>query len=368
MPRRRCKMKKMLLFIVMLLVIGCLPEPVASPTPTQEQFPKPVASPTPTQEQFPIWPAPVVREKLRECQRLLKEKKAQGYDVSEALELYNQAQEALDVRDEARALALLEKAIECLKMEPLKPTPTPPPSLSYKASDCLKVRRGPEEGKVEIYVEGNDVVMEHNGVVYNCCAEVVVELVDSRPLLKLIEKETYPDRPPCRCQCPRDITAKVEDLPPGTYNVEVWNEGLTHLFGRAEVTIGRALEGHEIEITLVRKSGWTGWENTFTIHDDGTLVEVNIEGFTGKRTQREGRISREEVEEFVHFILARGFFEMEDRYDCGDDCPTDYPVISITVRIGERTKTIVLLAPREMPQGLREIIERVEEYKSALNG
>jgi hypothetical protein len=65
----------------------------------------------------------------------------------------------------------------------------------------------------------------------------VVELVDRRPLFKLIEKETYPDNPPCHCLCYYEITARIEDLPPGTYRVEVWNEDETHLFGWAEVTV-----------------------------------------------------------------------------------------------------------------------------------
>jgi hypothetical protein len=42
----------------------------------------------------------------------------------------------------------------------------------------------------------------------------VVELVDRRPLFKLIEKEAYPDNPPCLCVCYYEITARIEDLPP----------------------------------------------------------------------------------------------------------------------------------------------------------
>lgn len=34
-----------------------------------------------------------------------------------------------------------------------------------------------------------------------------------------------------------EITARIEDLPPGTYRAEVWSEDETHLFGWAEVTI-----------------------------------------------------------------------------------------------------------------------------------
>ena len=110
-------------------------------------------------------------------------------------------------------------------------------SFSYEASDCLASSEDDEEDQVEIWVEGHDIVMEHRGAIYNCCATMVVDLVDQRPLLQLIERETYPQGGPCDCLCPYDLSARISALPPGAYHVEVWDESKTHLFGSAWVTV-----------------------------------------------------------------------------------------------------------------------------------
>lgn len=109
--------------------------------------------------------------------------------------------------------------------------------FSYKASGCLGSSGRADGDQVEIWVEERDIVMEHRGAIYNCCATMVVDLIDQRPLLQLIERETYPDSSPCYCLCPYDLSARIPDLPPGTYHVEVWDESKTHLFGSACVTI-----------------------------------------------------------------------------------------------------------------------------------
>jgi hypothetical protein len=111
-------------------------------------------------------------------------------------------------------------------------------AFSYEASDCLGALKRADKGdQVEIWVEGRDIVMEHRGAIYNCCATMVVDLVDQRPLLQLIERETYPQSAPCDCLCPYDLSARIPGLPPGTYHVEVWNGSKTHLFGSAWVIV-----------------------------------------------------------------------------------------------------------------------------------
>jgi hypothetical protein len=109
--------------------------------------------------------------------------------------------------------------------------------FSYEASDCLDSSGKAEGDDVEIWVEGHDISMKHSGAIYNCCATMVVDLIDQRPLLQLIERETYPQLGPCYCLCPYDLSARIPGLPPGTYRVEVWDESKTHLFGSAWVTI-----------------------------------------------------------------------------------------------------------------------------------
>jgi len=108
--------------------------------------------------------------------------------------------------------------------------------FSFAASDCLG-SASRANAEVKIWVEGQDIVMEHQGAIYNCCAKIVIDFLDQRPTLKLIERETYPDSSPCHCLCPYDLSARIAGLPPGIYLVEVWDESQTRLFGSAWVTI-----------------------------------------------------------------------------------------------------------------------------------
>jgi len=110
--------------------------------------------------------------------------------------------------------------------------------FSFAVSKCLR-SASTANAEVEIWVEGQDIVMEHHGAIYNCCAKVVIDFVDQRPTLKLIERETYHYYPsiPCPCICPYDLSARITGLPPGAYLVEVWDRDQTRLFGSAWVTI-----------------------------------------------------------------------------------------------------------------------------------
>ena len=108
--------------------------------------------------------------------------------------------------------------------------------FTYQASACLgTAARAP--GTVEIRVEGRDIVMEHLDAAYNCCAQVAVYLEDARPLFKLIEQEEYPDGPACRCLCAHNLGARIANVPPGRYRVEVWNGAVNELLAKFEVTV-----------------------------------------------------------------------------------------------------------------------------------
>jgi hypothetical protein len=121
----------------------------------------------------------------------------------------------------------------------------PRPSFEYNVGECLPSATA-KDAQVEIYVEGNDVVVNHYNAIYNCCAVIVVDFSDERPLLKLIERETFPGGFPCPCICPYDINARIADLPPGDYRVEVWNEDQSHRYGWANVTIPPTIARHTI--------------------------------------------------------------------------------------------------------------------------
>jgi hypothetical protein len=112
-----------------------------------------------------------------------------------------------------------------------------PTGFKYDIQGCLALTTATDD-LVDIHVEGDDIVMHHYDVMYNCCAVIVVDFIDERPLLKLIERETYPGAlPPCFCLCPYDVNVRISDLLPGNYRVEVWNEDQSHCYGWAEVTI-----------------------------------------------------------------------------------------------------------------------------------
>ncbi|MBN1483537.1 MAG: BMP family ABC transporter substrate-binding protein [Chloroflexia bacterium] len=120
---------------------------------------------------------------------------------------------------------------------------TPPETtgtgFDFWASGCVTPSRGtamePSEA-ITVYVEGNDVVMSHTGAIYNCCATMVVDFEDQSPLLKLVERETYEDGP-CYCLCPFNLSARISDLEPGEYEVEVWDEPNNRLVLSVSVTI-----------------------------------------------------------------------------------------------------------------------------------
>ena len=108
--------------------------------------------------------------------------------------------------------------------------------LEVDVQGCLDTTVRAED-LVDIYLEGNDVVVRHDKVIYNCCAEIVVHLIDERPVLMLVECEDYSGSAPCRCLCPYNVSARVPDLPPGRYLVQVWNCDQSHLYGEAKVTV-----------------------------------------------------------------------------------------------------------------------------------
>jgi len=115
------------------------------------------------------------------------------------------------------------------------------PSFHYSVSGCERPLRYAGHhstgDEIHIWVEEKDILMRHDGAIYNCCAVVMVTLERQRPLLKLVELETYPTSEPCRCVCAWDISAHISNLAPGIYQVEVWNGMEPKLLARVEVTI-----------------------------------------------------------------------------------------------------------------------------------
>ncbi len=119
---------------------------------------------------------------------------------------------------------------------PIVAKDSPATGFEYDVQGCPSLTTTTDD-LIDISVAGNDIVVHHSNATYNCCAAIVVDFVDDRPLLKLIERETYPGGYPCFCTCPYDISARIPNLPPGDYQVEVWNWDQSHRYGWAEVTV-----------------------------------------------------------------------------------------------------------------------------------
>lgn len=109
-------------------------------------------------------------------------------------------------------------------------------TFTFSVSECRGFTTATND-RIQVEVQDRDIVVTHTNAVYNCCAEIVVDLVDERPLFKLIEREAYLQGAPCHCTCPYDISARILDLPPGHYQVEIWNWNQSHLYGQADVIV-----------------------------------------------------------------------------------------------------------------------------------
>jgi cellobiose-specific phosphotransferase system component IIA len=124
------------------------------------------AEPTPT-------PIELDREKAQAVKSLLREKREQGYDVTEAMRLAIEAKEAAEEGDVERANALLDEALLALESAPLlvtpqrEPTATPTPrtiqekiaiyqklleekiALGYDTSDAEELHRRAIEAMIQ---------------------------------------------------------------------------------------------------------------------------------------------------------------------------------------------------------------------------
>jgi hypothetical protein len=123
-----------------------------------------------------------------------------------------------------------------------KVTPLSEPiSLSFNVGECdqsITPSTMPEWEKVEITVQDGDIHVEQN-LSYDCCAELEIAAGQSGDVIKLIETNVGQV---CRCVCGYPVTARLTNLPAGTYTVEVWGVQLLglhplELLGSSEVQI-----------------------------------------------------------------------------------------------------------------------------------
>lgn len=114
-----------------------------------------------------------------------------------------------------------------------------------------------------------------------------------------------------------------------------------------------------VEVTYSVASGWTGWQKTITIKNDGAVVVDERQPFNGNKTVREYQLSDAELKEFKELVAGAGVFSFKDSYNCEPNCATDMPSSSIRFTINGRDKTISMYQPRDMPDGLKQVLEQI---------
>jgi len=101
------------------------------------------------------------------------------------------------------------------------------PQFVYTVDGCLECEEGNCEN-MEFIVDGNDLTYLHYAeMIYNCCAEMIVQLEMETGLIRFIELEHFIDGP-CDCICDFKLSGTVFDLASDEYTIEVWayfNEG-----------------------------------------------------------------------------------------------------------------------------------------------
>jgi len=113
-----------------------------------------------------------------------------------------------------------------------------PPRLSYQAGACDEKNIADLQDQVTFSTAANKILIEQQ-VRYVCCAKIDMVLQQEGSLLKVIETNTGKV---CKCICGYHLQAQIENLPPGSYQVQVWgiqfeNSQEARLLGEGAVTL-----------------------------------------------------------------------------------------------------------------------------------
>ena len=123
---------------------------------------------------------------------------------------------------------------------------------------------------------------------------------------------------------------------------------------------------HNIEVIYSLSGGYgVGFSEIVTIHNDGSIIWITASRMQNKTT-KSGLLSKEELQEFKSLILNANVFTFKDEYICFSWCPTDLPHSSLKITIDYKTKTISIYPPGDAPEKLKEIIQKIQEFKDKL--
>lgn len=71
-------------------------------------------------------------------------------------------------------------------------------------------------------------------MVLNCCLEVTICFAPEVDRLRVVERS---EGAPCFCQCLFDLEATLEGIPPGTYELTLYNDQQGKVLFTQEVTV-----------------------------------------------------------------------------------------------------------------------------------
>jgi len=163
-------------------------------------------------------------------------------------------------------------------------------TMSNKQSDCVSdpiyfrtFEEQPEvrDGQVSVNVEGNDITIYHDNVIYNCAAVIEYETyLSPHKEIVIIEHETLPNGA-AYCICEFDLEIEITDLKPGDYVLKMYREDTSHIFGEFYFTIEgtfsyKATRCKDFQEEPNTFSGWDDYnpngEVSFSVYKNSLIV------------------------------------------------------------------------------------------------
>lgn len=113
-------------------------------------------------------------------------------------------------------------------------------------------------------------------------------------------------------------------------------------------------------------NGFTGWVEAIVLYSNGTIVYRQSPSFLGGERNETVFVDKLDPEELrvIKNCITSEIWSYKGRYDCGFDCPTDLPTISLSIVVGSKKKTITLYYPREIPQNLETLLTALNDLRN----
>lgn len=123
-------------------------------------------------------------------------------------------------------------------------------------------------------------------------------------------------------------------------------------------------EKHNIRVVFERSGGLTpvDWHDKVIVENNGLLKRDYKKG-EEKKVKKE-QLASEKIKSFKKMVLKADVFTLKDSYRCGGGvCPTDLPSTVLKFKIDDKTKTISMYMPEELPSELERILKQMREFR-----